>query len=110
MVVDDVYIGQEKDIMESVTNPNSTNKNFIRIQNFTIGVMDKQVGILENFRIDAVVGLAYKGLIYQKPEYLKNPHQMTPIFDAIIKQKVLHNNVVTYNYVFHDEEKLGFKS
>ena len=37
-------------------------KHFIHLKNFKFGVFEKQKGILETFKIDAVVGMAYQSL------------------------------------------------
>jgi len=35
---------------------------------------------------------------------------MVPLFDTMIEQKSLYNNVISYSYVYKDEERYGFKS
>lgn len=63
LVNDDIWIGKEADVLNKTVNKH------IHITNFTMGVMTDQTNILDNFRIDAIIGLTYSKLI--KPDEKK---------------------------------------
>ena len=56
----------------------------LHVKNFYFGVIEKDKGVLDSFNIDAIIGLAYKGLIQGKEK-----EEMIPLFDAIVQSKQL---------------------
>lgn len=104
LIKDDIWLGKEEDVM------NKTAGKVIHITNFTFGAMNTQKDILDNFRVDAIVGMAYTNLIYELSQHQNNTHKQISFVDALVDQKVLQKNIIGISYVYLDEERHGLKS
>lgn len=78
LIKDEIWIGKEDDVM------NKRLDKVIHVKNFTFGSMSYQKSILDSFRVDAIVGMAYTNLIDEIPAHFNNTQKQVSFVDAIV--------------------------